>query len=320
MTVKVATVAILVNNGRPEAVALASEARSWLTAEGHQVRVLRLPETEGSAPVREGEELTSAALSGADVAVSLGGDGTFLRLAPLAYAAGTPVFGVNLGRVGYLLEVDPLRFSDVLRRSITGNVGVEDRSVLAVTVSGGLTSASGDDRSLQDPSVPGKNGRWWMALNEVVVEKTVPGHMVHLTTTYDGVPGPTYRADGVLVSTPTGSTGYNLSAGGPVMAPEMRSMIVTPVAPHFSIDRSVVLNAEQSVTIGVTAARPAVMVVDGREVGRLDPGAEVRCQIASSPLRLITVGDRRLGTLLRRILSPGPEGTAAGNSAIQQEG
>ncbi len=320
MTSDVATVAILVNNGRPEAVALASETSAWLTAEGHRVRVLRLPETEGGASAGANGELTPATVAGADVAVSLGGDGTFLRLAPLAYTSRTPVFGVNFGRVGHLLEVDPLRLSEVLRRAVTGNVEVENRSVLAVTVSGGLAPAAGDDRSLREAEVPGEGGRWWMALNEVVVEKTVPGHMVHLTTTFDGEPGPTYRADGVLVSTPTGSTGYNLSAGGPVMAPEMRSMIVTPVAPHFSIDRSVVLNADRTVTIAVTAARPAVMVVDGREVGRLDPGAQVRCRIAPSALRVITVGDRRLGSVLRRILSPGPVETGLRTSTVRQQG
>ncbi|MHB8218802.1 MAG: NAD(+)/NADH kinase [Acidimicrobiales bacterium] len=306
-----ATVAILVNNARGEAVALAAEAQAWLSDEGHRVRILRLPETDRPVPEPPGDVLSPEALSGADFAVSLGGDGTFLRLAPLAHATGTPVIGVNFGRVGFLLEVDPRELSDVLRRSIAGSVDIESRSVLALTVTGGLTPAPGDDRSLRDPNVPGENGRWWMALNEVVVEKTVPGHMVHISTTFDGDQGPTYRADGVLVATPTGSTAYNLSAGGPVVAPRMRSMIVTPVAPHFSLDRSVVLDAGQSVTIAVTAARPAVMVVDGREVGRLDPGAEVRCELAPEPLRLITVGDRRLGGLLRRTLSPEPDGATA---------
>lgn len=310
MNVDVTTVAILVNTAREEAVALAAEARAWLTEEGHRVRILRLPETEHPVAELADEVLSPTSLSDADLAVSLGGDGTFLRLAPLAYATGTPLFGVNFGRVGYLLEVDPLHLTDVLRRSIAGSVEVENRSVLALTVTGGLTSAPGDDRSLPDTTVSDRGRRWWMALNEVVVEKTVPGHMVHLSTAFDGVPGPTYRADGVLVATPTGSTAYNLSAGGPVVAPGMRAMIVTPVAPHFSIDRSVVLDAGQSVTITVTAARPAVMVVDGREVGRLDPGAEVRCELAPDPLRVITVGDRRLGGLLRRALAPEPDAAA----------
>ena len=167
-------------------------------------------------------DLFRADLAGADLAVSLGGDGTFLRLVPLAYAAGIPVLGVNFGRLGYLLEVEPGRFQEALGRALAGDVALEERTVLAVTVKGDLAPAPGDDRSLPgDGAGDGWDGRWWVALNEMVTEKTVPGHMVHLSTAIDGEPFLTYKADGVLVATPTGSTAYNLSAGGPVVAPRL---------------------------------------------------------------------------------------------------
>jgi NAD+ kinase len=250
-------------------------------------------------------DLFRADLAGADLAVSLGGDGTFLRLVPLAYAAGIPVLGVNFGRLGYLLEVEPGRFQEALGRALAGDVALEERTVLAVTVKGDLAPAPGDDRSLPgDGAGDGWDGRWWVALNEMVTEKTVPGHMVHLSTAIDGERCLTYKADGVLVATPTGSTAYNLSAGGPVVAPQLRAMILTPVAPHLTIDRSLVLQPNQVVTVGVLGGRPAVLVIDGREVGRLSPGTEVSCQVAPEPVRFVSMGERGFAGLLRQTLAP----------------
>lgn len=305
------TVVILVNQARPEAVRLGTQTAERLQRRGDAAHLLLLPDADRATGQVPAGDLSGADLSGADLAVSLGGDGTFLRLAPLAYAARVPVLGVNFGRLGYLLEVEPGRFEELLDRSLAGEVGLEPRSVLAVTVAGAVSPASGDDRSL--PGHPlgegggggteGGGGRWWVALNEMVVEKTVPGHMVHLSTSIDGKPGPSYKADGVLVATPTGSTAYNLSAGGPVMAPRMRAMILTPVAPHLSVDRSFVLDTDQSVSVAVLAPRPAVLVVDGREVGHLSPGAEVLCRMAPEPLQVVSAGERTFAGMLRKALS-----------------
>jgi NAD+ kinase len=289
----VATVGILVNPARAEAARLLADTLPWLAEQGHRAQVLELPDAD---------RLPGADLSGADLAVSLGGDGTFLRLVPLAYAAGVPVLGVDFGRLGYLLEVAPARFREALGRALAGDVALEERTVLVVRVRGEVTMAPGDDRSLPDGEREG--GRCWVALNEVVAEKTVPGHMVHLTTAIDGEPCLTYLADGVLVATPTGSTAYNLSAGGPVVSARLQAMIVTPVAPHLTIDRSLVLPPGQRVTVGVAGGRPAVLVVDGREVGRLSPGAEVDCRVAPDPVRVVSLGERRFAIQLRRTLAP----------------
>lgn len=303
-----ATVAILVNPARTEARQLIADAVPWLAAQGHEAQVLQLPGADRAAGQVPAGDLLGADLSGADLAVSLGGDGTFLRLVPLAYAAGIPVLGVNFGRLGYLLEVAPDRFQEALGRALTGDVAIEERTVLAVTVNGALTSAPGDDRSLPgDGTGRGREGRWWVALNEMVTEKTVPGHMVHLSTAIDGEPCLSYQADGVLVATPTGSTAYNLSAGGPVVSSRLRAMVLTPVAPHLSIDRSLVLQPDQVVTVGVLGGRPAVLVVDGREVGRLSPGAEVACRVAPEPVRFVSLGERGFAGLLRKTLAPGED-------------
>lgn len=288
------TVGILYNPGRPEACRLVGEAVQWLESEGHRALVLRLPGTEGG-PAGDGGRMdqpaTSTSLHGVDLAVSVGGDGTYLHLMPMAYAADVAVLGVNFGHLGYLLEVEPERFREALGQALRGEARVEDRTVLAVTVRGEIEPSAADDRSLL-----GQNGeRWWIALNEVVVEKTVPGHMVHLSTVIDGEPCFDYRADGVLVATPTGSTAYNLSAGGPILSPRLRAMILTPVAPHLSIDRSLVLHPDQKVSVVVGGHRPAMAVVDGRQVGRLQPGSQIDCSVAPRPVRTVSLQPDRSG-------------------------
>jgi len=318
----VSTVAILYNPARLEARRLVDDTVPWLASQGHDAVVLRLPHTGAVAtedsPTGTVEGDGATGLHGVDLAVSVGGDGTYLHLVPKAYAADVAVLGVNFGHLGYLLEVEPESFREAVGRALSGDVRIEERTVLAVTVRGEIEHSPADDRSLL-----GENGRrWWVALNEVVVEKTVPGHMVHLTTAIDGESCFDYRADGVLVATPTGSTAYNLSAGGPILSPRLRAMIVTPVAPHLSIDRSLVLHPEQVVTVGIDGQRPAVVVVDGRQVGRLQPGSGVDCCVAPRPLRTVSLrGDGSdFAGHLRSTLSFERAVDQSGRRAVDQSG
>ena len=138
-----------------------------------------------------------------------------------------------------------------------------------------------------------------LALNEVVIEKIDFGHTVRLTTRIDDEEALTYSADGLIIATPTGSTAYNLSAGGPILAPTLRAMVVTPVAPHFSLDRSLVLTDEQVVVVEVAPDRAGVLVIDGLEVGRLQPGATVRCTVAARPVRVVRNEPQTFGGILR---------------------
>lgn len=298
------TVALLVGPAHPDAWELATTTAAWLQAQGHEARILRLGAEDTMGP---STDLTAGELTGVDLAVTLGGDGTFLSIVPHAWAADVPILGVNFGRLGYLMEVEPAGLRRALTRAVEGDIAVEERLALSITVDGHLGPARGDDRSLAERSaVEAGVERCWIALNEMVAEKTVPGHTVHLDTSIDGEPFLTYSADGVLVATSTGSTAYNFSAGGPALSPRLRAMIVTPVAPHLSLDRSLVLSAEQVVSVRVGPARPAVLVVDGREVGRLSPGAEITCRAASRPVKLVTFGDRGLASLLRAALALDP--------------
>ncbi len=217
------------------------------------------------------------------VVVSFGGDGTFLKAAAAAHRAGVPVLGVNFGRLGYLLPIEPDQLWGVITRGLEQGFNLEERSVLEV-------------------GLPG--GERLIAINELAIEKREPGHMLRLSTMVDEEEFVTYAADGIVVATPTGSTAYNLSAGGPVLDPTMRATIVTPVAPHLAVDRSIVLPPERVVTIVVDDDRGAVAVLDGRSVGPIATQEAVTVTTHPTPLHLVVDESSDTFGRLRSILSP----------------
>jgi NAD+ kinase len=296
----VAAVALLVNPANDDAAKLAHELAGWLEGGGHRVRSLQLVHPDRVEEGGTEAPLASVRLAGVDLAVSLGGDGTFLRMIPLAHGAGVPILGVNFGRLGYLLQVEPPDAETALDRALSGAVVFEERTVLLVSSAGGHLAADERDASAAGSALGPAE---WLALNEVVVEKTFPGHTVRLATEIDGQPFLNYVADGVLVATPTGSTAYNLSAGGPVLSPELGSLVITPIAPHLGFDRSVVLGVDQAVTVTVEGMRPAVVVIDGRAVAQVPPGASIVCRTAPEPVRFVTLEHQGFGTLLRNTLA-----------------
>ena len=279
-----ATVAFLVHPDRPDARALAADTATWLEKEGHDARILSF---SGPDRVSEGGvELDAGAvdLAGTAVVVSMGGDGTFLRAVRMAAVADLPVLGVNFGRLGYLPDLVPDQLREALRSVFDGTAAIEARCALEVHIS---------DRSVSDDVAT------LLALNEVVIEKIDFGHTVRLATCVDGETALTYSADGLIIATPTGSTAYNLSAGGPILAPTLRAMVVTPVAPHFSLDRSLVLTDAQEVSVEVAPDRAGVLVIDGLEMGRLQPGATVRCTISPQAVRVVRHEPQAFGGILR---------------------
>jgi len=266
----VARIAFTVHPNRPEADDLARRATTYLVGRGHEV-------------VRAGPHGGAVDLDGADLLVSLGGDGTLLRAVDSALASSIPVLGVNLGLLGYLTEVEPTGLEDALGRFLDGHFEVEERMTLSITVTGA------DGTVLAERS----------ALNEATVEKTVPGHTVRIAASIDGRPFVTYAADGLLLATPTGSTAYNLSARGPLLSPRLRALVLTPVSPHMLFDRPLVLDPAESVRLEVLGPRPAVLVVDGLTVATLEPGATVDYREGERPARLVTFGSRDFHAILR---------------------
>ena len=269
-----ARVALVVHPDRSQAASAADAAEQWLTSRGHEVvRVLGTGDSKTS-------ELPG--LADFDLAVSLGGDGTMLRTVSLASAKGVPVLGVNLGQLGYLTEVEPTALEPALARFLAGEYTIEERMTLEVSLQCGN----------EEPLVV-------TALNEAVVEKTVPGHTVRVELCVAGRPFVTYAADGVLVSTPTGSTAYNLSARGPLLSPQLRVLVVTPVSPHMLFDRPLVLEPTEWIRLEVLEPRPAVVVVDGETVCELRPGDVVCCREGPVPARFVSFGERDFHAILR---------------------
>lgn len=269
-------VGLIVHENRPEAAALARQAAAWLAAHGHEVR---LPKDDAEAVgLLELSCDPDDLAAGLDLVLTLGGDGTILRAVRLVSRAGVPILGVNLGRLGYLADLEPEVLEEALERFLAGDYAIEERMMVAATV----------ERAGGPPSVAA--GEMW-ALNEVVVERPAAGHTVRVAVSVDGRFWTNYAADGLIVATPTGSTAYAFSAGGPVVSPNVRALLMTPVSAHLSFARSLVVDAGDPVRVEVTD-RPALLVVDGREMGLLDRGDAVVCTEAPARARFVALGAR----------------------------
>jgi len=278
-----AAVGLLVHHAHAEATALARDAAAWLQQHGHEVRV---PEID--AAVTGLGELHSADdvfTKGLDLAVSLGGDGTMLRTVDLVGDDDVPVLGVNLGHLGYLTEVEPAQLHDALARFLAGDHQLELRLRMAVDIE--PASGGSVDAGVRP------------ALNEAVLGKTPTGQMTRVLVTVDGEPFTTYSADGIIVATPTGSTAYAWSAGGPLVDPSHEALLLTPVAAHMLFDRSLVLPPSSCIRLEVVDDRPADLSVDGRSLGTLADGDAIVCTAAPHPARLVTFGSRSFLGILK---------------------
>jgi NAD+ kinase len=183
-----------------------------------------------------------------------------------------------------LPDLGPDQVREALTKVFEDKAVIEERCALEVTIT---------DRSVSD------GASVLLALNEVVIEKIDFGHTVRLKTCVDDEEALVYSADGLIIATPTGSTAYNLSAGGPILAPTLRAMVVTPVAPHFSLDRSLVLTDQQEVCVEIAPDRFGVLVIDGDEIGRLPPGSTVACIVAARSVRVVRNEPQTFGGILR---------------------
>jgi NAD+ kinase len=269
----------VVHPQRAAAVDLSSSARRWWEAHGHEV-----VQADGPAsPSLDGIEAGAF-----DVAVSFGGDGTMLRTVEVACPLGIPVLGVNLGRMGYLTEVEPASLESALTRLLAKDYAIEERMTLEVAVSRGGSEGA-------EPEAE----RRYVALNEATVERAGPGHTIAVRVEIAGKPFLRYVADGVLVSTPTGSTAYNLSARGPIVSPRLSAMVLTPVSPHLLFDRSLVLEPDEVVRLVLDGPVRAALVVDGSAVVPLGPGDAVSCRGGEHPARLVTFRPRDFHAILR---------------------
>lgn len=263
---------LVVHTGRAESQRIAEHVAGLLAKAGMSLRVLKdeagdLDSTHSPNVVEAG----SAAAEGTELVLALGGDGTLLRAAELARPVGVPVLGVNLGHVGFLAEADPDSLDEAFEALSEKKYHVEERMTIDVT-------AMIDGAVLH---------RTW-ALNEASVEKSSRERILEVVVEVDGRPVSGFGCDGVLCATPTGSTAYAFSAGGPIAWPNVQALFVVPSNAHALFARPLVVAPDSVVAFEVEFhGHPAVLCCDGRRTVELPPGARVEVTVGSAPVRLI---------------------------------
>ncbi len=231
-----------------------------------------------------------------DLILSLGGDGTLLRGARIGCLRGIPVFGINLGRLGFLAGAGPEQAEESLRRLVHGQYTVESRVALTARI--------------------GDHGPQALAVNDVVIHKGGVARVIRLAVSVDGEPVGTYSADGIIVATPTGSTAYSLSAGGPIVVPSVDAFVITPISPHTLAVRPLVVPSSATIAIRVLDPVPdpdqLLVSIDGQATAHLMARQDVTVVRAPQPVLLAKVGDESFFGRLGRKLSWGDLGGRSG--------
>ncbi len=258
---------LLVNPQRADAVAAASEAVSWLRE--RKVEVGATPETAFCLSI---PEVDTASLANADLVVSFGGDGTLIRAADLCSEKGTPILGVYYGRFGFVTQCQGPEVPAQLERFLAGEARFENRMMLQTE----LLRAGQVIATLH-------------SLNEMVLQRTVTVRMMTFEVQVDGHVLTRYPADGIMIATPTGSTAYNLSAGGIIVDPRVEAMLLTAIAPHTLSARPLALAPDSEIRLKVQADGDAVLSGDGQNRLHLLSKDEVRVTRSPRVTRLMSV-------------------------------
>lgn len=227
-----------------------------------------------------------------DLLITLGGDGSMLRAARLTVGHTAPILGINMGRLGFLTEVEPAEWPDRIRQMLQGEYWVEERVMVHA------------EHHRQGQAVAS-----YEALNEIVISRGQLARVVRLHTYIDGSFLTTYTADGLIISTPTGSTAYALAAGGPILPPELENFLLIPLAPHLSLERPIVLSKGVTVRVRISTDHMAVLTVDGQF--ELELTDEDQVVMGASPWvgRFVRLHERNYfyRTLLQRMGWPQPK-------------
>jgi NAD+ kinase len=229
-----------------------------------------------------------------DVVLSFGGDGTFLNTVRLLGGRETPVLGINLGGLGYLTEVPSDEMFERVEDLLEGKWEIERRMRLEI-------STGGDEGGDSEP---------WYALNDVVVDKAGYARLIELRTSIDGVFLNSFRGDGLIVATPTGSTGYALSASGPILEPKMAGLLVVPLNPHSLSNRPLVIDDDKTIEIQAFTPAPSVSIaVDGESVIELESGQTLVVRRAKSSAGVVKFPGHEFYGILRKKLGWGDMNT-----------
>jgi NAD+ kinase len=263
------------------------ELREWLAGRGWS----SIPDQESAAYLAGAEGVARAEMPGRnpDLVVVLGGDGTLLAAARVFAHTNIPLLSVNLGSLGFLTEVPLADLYATLQAWCDGTAGIEVRSMMRAE----LVCAAGQRRT-------------WDALNDVVVAKGTIARMADFSVSIDGQLVAAFRADGVIVATPTGSTAYNLAADGPIVMPSVNCMVVTPICPHLLTIRPIVVPGESAISVRVIGVpNETYLTVDGQEAVPMHVGDEVHCCRSEFSVRLLRLKPNGLFNVLRSKLKWG---------------
>ena len=274
------TIGLIAHTGKPGVAELVNAVASEFSR--HSMSILLEKETAALAKQRPGLSVRELATK-ADLLVVLGGDGTILNVADEMDDAIKPIFGINVGSLGFLTCVSSTAYRDAVEAIANERITFSDRTLLEVAIK--------DSQQTQ------------VALNDAVFSRGEISRLIRLRTRVNGEALTEFNADGLIIATPTGSTAYSLSAGGPILAPESGVLVITPICPHVLTNRSIIV-ADSSV-IEVEASEPdypIYLTIDGREPLRLDAGAIVSIRKAKKTLPLAVMPDVSFFNVVRQKL------------------
>ena len=218
-------------------------------------------------------ELAYSKINGTDLILSIGGDGTILRAAQAIVPGNIPITGINLGNLGFMTELSVKEAKEKIGSLLAGEGWIDERFLL--------------EAELEPADKKGK--RKFHALNDVVVARGAVVRVVHVDVVVDGQPLTTYKADGVIVATATGSTGYAFAAGGPILHPHAKEMVLVPIMPHLSASYCLVLPSTSKVRLGLQTMHPATLSIDGHTNIGIESGAVVQVKHSRDTLRFLRI-------------------------------
>lgn len=274
-------IVLIVNKDKPRAAQVAARAAEALCLPGVELTSCADCPVEGTAVVDTAEE----AIRACDIAVTVGGDGTIIHHAKFAALYNKPLLGINVGRIGFVANIEPDEIGE-LERLLTGDYRIQNRMLLDITVERGGVE------------------RRFTAVNEAVLHRDSLANMIEISVALGGEKILTYRADGMMFSTPTGSTAYSFSAGGPVIEPDMRCILLTPVCPHALSSRQVVFgeNSELSARVHPDFTLKCYLTVDGQHYVPISSDDTVTVRKSPLNLQLIILKEKNFYTLLNEKL------------------
>ena len=281
------SVAIIAKPHKAELGRIVPNVIEWLTA--HNYKVILDREASEYARGQKAVEREQIAGKKPDFVLVLGGDGTMLAGVRAVAKAKIPILGVNLGSLGFLTEVPLAELYPTLEAIEKGGCGVEARAMLHCELERGT-----------------KHLGMWDALNEVVLSKTGVARIADFEVTLDGAFVSRYKADGVIVATPTGSTAYSLAAGGPILSPKLDGFVITPISPHALTNRPLVVR--DTVEVGITVQNSqgdGFLTVDGQQGMEINDGDRIVCRKSKLEVKLLTMGKRNFFEVLRTKLKWG---------------